>query len=100
MKDLTYRDIMDACGIKNSMEQQMFLLSRFFEISIDDLNEMSAIDVYPMITEMNEFFEKMEKGAGFSMSGYNVPPDPSSPNNPEEIGERYDILDIRKDNDE
>lgn len=96
MKDLTYKDIMDAMVIKDPMEQQMFFLSRFFEIPIDTLNDMSALDVYPMIIEMNEFFGRMEKESGFSMSGYNVPPNPNSPNVMEEIEERYDILDIRE----
>lgn len=64
-KELTWKNVYEGMSIKNPMEQQLFFLSRFFNIPQSTLEKMSMEVIYPMIAEMNEYFERIVPGTGF-----------------------------------
>jgi len=95
-KELTLKDIMDCCHMKDGIEQQIFLLSRFFKIDIDTLRNMPFHEINPMMGEMNEYFDNMDSNSGFKLKEVVPDPDPKSPNVVIPVKNRSHILDFSK----
>jgi len=91
-KELTWKDIMDTCQIKDGMEQQIFLLSRFFNMGIENVQALPLQVIHPMMAEMNEYFESIDHSSGFKMEEFI--PNPKSPNIDERVESRSQILDL------
>jgi len=94
MKQLTMEDILNSFNMDISTplqqwEQQIFLLSKFHNISIDKIKSMPMHEVTPLLNELTEYLEKIEKEK-------KIFPSPSK--NKLEDDTRFDLLDIRKKN--
>ena len=59
--DLTFKDILDAQSILDPMEQQLFYLSRYFNLTKEKIESMPYHQVTPMIAEMSAYMEKAMK---------------------------------------
>ncbi len=92
MKVITFSDLIQCQTIENPMAQQLFLLSRFFNISESEIGEMGIGEIQPMLEEMNKYFETCDPY--FSKKNVSFG---SVPVIDEPIDNRSDILDLRKD---
>ncbi len=94
-KELTWKDIVDGCHIKDEMEQQIFLLSRFFKIPREELAQLPLQEIHPMMLEMNEYFEGIDNNSGFKFDKTKaIEPNYDSPNYNEPVESRSQILDL------
>lgn len=90
MNKITFSDLMNSQNITNPMEQQLFLLSRFFSKPMAEIGNMSIDEVKLMSDEMNVYFEKTQKE--FHVSKFKEYEEESEP-----INNRSEIIDIRRD---
>lgn len=90
MKKITFSDLMNSQNITNPMEQQLFLLSRFFSKPMAEIGNMGIDEVKLMLDEMNVYLEKTQKE--FHVSKFKEYKEESEP-----INSRSEILDIRRD---
>jgi hypothetical protein len=86
--ELTMGDIVRGMKMENPMDQQVFFLSRFFNLTQRQVEDTPYQDIYPMIEEMNKYFKKIEPLAFFDKADWN--------DHDEKIDSRTDILDIRE----
>ena len=87
MSGLTFKDIIDGNIITNPMEQQLFYLSRYFNLPKKTIEAMPYHEVLPMMNEMSKYIEKAMYSA--------VPADiPTAKPVIESIKDRSDILDF------
>jgi len=93
-KELTWNDVWEGMNIRDPMKQQLFFLSRFFDIPQKQLEQMPIPEIYPMITEMNEYFEQIAPGTGFTMASEDIDPTEYPPEFSERIEDRSQILDL------
>ena len=94
-KELTWNDIYNGMSIKNPMEQQLFFLSRFFNIPHEQIQNMIMSEIYPMIKELNIYMEELDKDKNNNTSDFKSSPDSPIIINPEEpVKNRWSILDL------
>ena len=88
MKSLSYQNMMDASLMakqgKTEVEIQIFLLSRFFGKSKQELRAMPFTHIYPMMQELSKYLDDQNKITALMESG--EPDDP--------IENRWELLDF------
>ena len=91
-KELTWNDVWEGMNIRDPMKQQLFFLSRFFNIPHEQIQEMKMSEIVPMIKELNAYMAELDKNN--NISEFKFSSDPDSPNTIEPIENRWNILDL------